>query len=659
MRRHAKPMGSNTNFFNRFILSSSRSAKKMLMVAGDLVMLPLALWSAYALRLSEWWPELYIEPGLWLFAVVPAVGVIALAYFGLYRAVVRYMSVQAVSQVLKGVLLTAVSLYVWVAILDIAPFPRSVPIIFALVALLYVGGSRLLVRSYYYWLVSNFIRTEPVIIYGAGATGAKLLSILRGGEDFTPVAFIDDNPKLRNSTVGGMQVYGVETIEALKDDFNVRTVLLALPALSSDRRKEIIDQLGKAELNVLTVPSMSELLSGRSLGSLREVEIEDLLGRDPVPPKQELIQKSITGKVVLITGAGGSIGSEIARQVTVAGARKVLLLDSSEFNLYQIERDLNLLKHQENSTVELVPLLGSALEPTYIERVLEQFGVDTIYHAAAYKHVPLVEHNIVSGVRNNVFGTQAVLQAAIAQKVSRFILISTDKAVRPTNVMGASKRLAEMLVQNAHFQASETICSMVRFGNVLGSSGSVVPLFKSQIASGGPVTVTHPEITRYFMTIQEAASLVIQAGSMAKGGEVFLLDMGEPVKVAELAQTMIRLSGKSLRDSSNPHGDVEIKYTGLRPGEKLYEELLIGDAEEGTEHPKILKAQEQRLSQEDLDRVLEQLFDSIGRLDSNAVKTLLRTAVAGYQPAEKDVDWSFSPSKPQSVSNSLGPTTKH
>lgn len=653
-------MHENTHPLNRLLLSASRRAKKSMMILSDLLVLPFALWSAFALRVSDWWPSEFLEPAVSLFVATPLFGVAALLYFGLYRAVVRYMTLQAVMQVLKGVGITALSLYIWVTVFNIEPFPRSVPLIFTLVALLYVGGTRLLVRSYYNWLVTNFMNANPVIIYGAGESGVRVHGVLRGNGEYNPVAFIDDNKRLQGSVVAGLQVYSPDELSELTGDWQIKTVLLALPEVSGSRRKEIISHLTDLNLHVITVPAVTELLSGRALESLREVEIEDLLGRDPVPPKQELIDASITNKVVMITGAGGSIGSEITRQAVMAGARKLVLLESSEYNLYKIEQDITALKMREDLNVELILLLGSVLERTYLERVLEQFGVDTIYHAAAYKHVPLVEHNIVSGVRNNVFGTQAVLQAAIAQKVSRFILISTDKAVRPTNVMGASKRLAEMLVQNAQFQSSNTICSMVRFGNVLGSSGSVVPLFKSQIAAGGPVTVTHPEITRYFMTIQEAASLVVQAGSMARGGEVFLLDMGEPVKVAELAQTMIRLSGKSLKDASNPHGDVEIKFTGLRPGEKLYEELLIGDAEEGTEHPKILKAHEQTLSQEALEDLLVQLQASVERLDSAAVKSLLTTAVAGYLPAEKDVDWSLSASNFYTTgSDSMPPSIKH
>jgi FlaA1/EpsC-like NDP-sugar epimerase len=610
------------------------------MVSFDLFTFPFALWIAYVLRLSQWWPEQHLGAAWSLFVATAIMGVASFAYFGVYRVVVRYMTGHAVLQVCKGVLITTVVLYVCASLGGLYPFPRSVPVIFALVAFLYLGGARLLVHSYHYWLVSKVTHAEPVIIYGAGATGAKLLSVLKGTEKFTPVAFVDDNPRLEGSTVGGIPVYTSDGLQPLIEDSRVVTVLLALPALSLERRKEIIETLGSEGLNVLTVPSMSELLSGRSLGNLREVEIEDLLGRDIVPPKQELIDKSVTDKVVLITGAGGSIGSEIARQVMVGGARQVLLLDSSEFSLYQIERDLVALKECDQLPTELVPLLGSVLEQGYIEKVLQRFKVDTVYHAAAYKHVPLVEHNIVNGVRNNVLGTQAVLKACLAQKISRFILISTDKAVRPTNIMGASKRLAEMLVQNTQNIKTETVCSMVRFGNVLGSSGSVVPLFKEQIAADGPVTVTHPDMTRYFMTIQEAASLVIQAGSMARGGEVFLLDMGEPVKVVELARTMIRLSGKTLKDASNPQGDVEIKFSGLRPGEKLYEELLIGDAEEGTEHPKILKAHEQSLAPEELENLVARLNGAIGNLDSAEIKTLLAEAVKGYQLSQDNVDWS-------------------
>ena len=632
-------MENSPNLINRLILGASRSKKRLLMVLGDLIALPFALWSAFALRLSDWWPSEYLLPALPLFLLTAVGGVVLLSYFGLYRAVIRYLGVQAVSQIFKGIVLTSFFVFVVALVLDLSPFPRSVPIIFALVALLYVGGSRLFVRAYYYWLVSNYVSAEPVVIFGAGTTGAKLPSALRGGGKYLPICFIDDDKRLHNSVVSGLIVHSSDQLERIVLENNIHTVLLAVPSASAQKRKDLIEKVVSLNLRALTVPTMSEIISGVSENSLREVKLEDLLGRAPVPPIPELINDSIHNKTVLITGAGGSIGSEISKVVLQEGAKRILLLDSSEFALYTIEQSLSKILAHSFKGIEIIPILGSVLDDKLIKSIFNRFEVQTVYHAAAYKHVPLVEHNVINGLKNNVFGTRIVLNAAIDASVERFILVSTDKAVRPTNIMGATKRLAEIIVQAAASQQCSTTLSMVRFGNVLGSSGSVVPLFKQQIYEGGPITITHADITRFFMTIPEAASLVVQAGSMASGGEVFVLDMGEPVKIIDLAKNMIRLSGRTLKDEQNPDGDIELVVTGLRPGEKLYEELLISGSEEKTIHPKIMKAEESSVPQDLLLEKLSELEVAISDFDSDRAKDILIGLVNGYNAAPKNVDW--------------------
>lgn len=633
-------MNQSPNLLNRIILSSSRSKKRLLMILGDLIAFPLALWSAYALRLSDLWASDYLEPAALLFTILPFMGVLILGYQGLYRAVIRYLSVRAVFQVLKGVLAAALSIYLIAYAFDLSPFPRSVPIIFALVAMLYVGGSRLLVRSYYYWLITNYVQTEPVIIYGAGTTGAKLPSALKGGGIYSPVCFLDDDARLKNSSVSGLQVYGFDDLNTLLEVHAVKTVLLAIPSASKQQRKHLIEKLVALDLKVLTVPTMSDIISGVSDSTIREIDVADLLGRDAVAPIPDLLSKSIFDKNVLVTGAGGSIGSEIATQALKNGARVLVILDSNELALYTIEQSLlNHFKNQQNTGIEIIPILGSVLDKKLLASLLQRFGIQTVYHAAAYKHVPLVEQNIINGVRNNVFGTKSVVDASIKAGIERFILVSTDKAVRPTNIMGATKRLAELIVQSSANAQHKTIVSMVRFGNVLGSSGSVVPHFKMQIADGGPVTLTHPEINRYFMTIPEAASLVIQAGSMSEGGEVFVLDMGEPVKIIDLAKNMIKLSGYTVKDSENSEGDIAIEITGLRPGEKLYEELLICGNEEATIHPKIMKANEAFLNQDELEASLENLSAAIEAYDSKLAKETLISTIKEYQASDRNVDW--------------------
>ncbi|WP_415897520.1 polysaccharide biosynthesis protein [Neptuniibacter sp. QD72_48] len=620
------------------LLGLGRNAKKMIMVLADLVVLPLALWSGYALRLSDWWPASYLQEAWMLFVSVPFVGVFIFMRLGLYRAVVRFMGAQAILAVCKGVFTLALLLWGCAMLIDVKPFPRSVPIIFALAALVYVGGSRLLIRNYYHWLLRHYVEKEPVLIYGAGGSGIQLATALHGGAEFLPVGYLDDNKELWNSTVNGLPVHPPTALQKLIDDQAISYVLLALPSISRSKRRDILESLVDYSVHVKTIPNMCDLISGEAVDNLREVELEDLLGRDAVPPNEILISRCIAGKNVFVSGAGGSIGSEICRQVIQNKPRSLVLYEISEFALYSIEKELCEAMQTSGLNIPVFPVLGSVCDEKRVNRLLGHFDIETIYHAAAYKHVPMVEHNIIEGVRNNVFGTKVLAEAAHRKGVDHFVLISTDKAVRPTNVMGATKRLAELVLQNMASVESSTTFSMVRFGNVLGSSGSVVPLFRQQIIDGGPLTVTHPEITRFFMTIPEAASLVIQAGSMAEGSDVFVLDMGQSVKIVELAHRLIKLMGLEVKSSLNPNG-IEIAFSGLRPGEKLYEELLIGDKVVGTEHPKILRAQEESIDPLVLQEALKVLNHAIELDDGVKARSTLQKVIAGFEPSSPVVDW--------------------
>jgi FlaA1/EpsC-like NDP-sugar epimerase len=480
------------------------------------------------------------------------------------------------------------------------------------------------------------------LIYGAGDAGAHLVSALVGRGEFVPVAFVDDSRTLRGSVINGLVVHSPANLSNLIDEFGVSRVLLALPSVSRRRRLEIINQLEQLPVHVQTMPDTADLVSGNArVDEVREVDITDLLGRDAVPPIPKLLDACIRGKVVMVTGAGGSIGSELCLQIVRLGPRRLVLLDLSEAALYTIDQTVQEEVQRKSLDVEVVALIGSVHHQNRMREVLETYAVDTLYHAAAYKHVPLVEHNMIEGVHNNVFGTLHTAEAAIAAGVKSFVLVSSDKAVLPTNVMGATKRFSELLLQGLHQRGSGTKFSMVRFGNVLASSGSVVPLFREQIRNGGPVTVTHPEIYRYFMTIPEAASLVLQAGSMAKGGDVFVLDMGKPVRIRDLAEKMIHLMGLTVRDDNSPDGDIEVRYTGLRPAEKLYEELLIGSNVMGTEHPGIMRAEEDFLTWEDLKPLIELLWAACQRLDCAKVRDLLVRSVVGYSPTKEveDLVW--------------------
>ena len=625
------------NFVHTRILHLPRKYKRIIMMLADGLMIPFALWSAFALYLSSVTYD--SSQYLWLFIAAPLISVPILGRLGLYRAVVRYMGPQAAFAVLKGVTLVTVVMMISVLMLKITAIPRSIFVIFWLIAVLYVGGSRFLVRAYFHWLIKSYTERQLVAIYGAGSAGMQLASALSSGSDYLPVAYIDDNPVTRGSVINGIQVYAPDNLEQVLKNLKIKQVLLAMPSISRVQRQAIIDRLESLPVYVRTVPSMPDLVAGKvRLDEIQDVDIEDLLGRDAVPANQMLLAKAVSGKTVMVTGAAGSIGSELCRQILSAEPRRLLLFEISEYGLYSIEKELRSLAREQSCEVEIISMLGSIQNAVLSEKIMAQFKVDVVFHTAAYKHVPLVEHNIIEGVRNNVFGTLAFAQAAAKAKVKSFVLISTDKAVRPTNVMGATKRLSELILQGLSQQQKNTCFSMVRFGNVLGSSGSVVPLFRKQINHGGPVTVTHPEVSRYFMTIPEAAQLVIESTSIAQGGDVFVLDMGEHVNIVDLARKMVHLMGLEVRDEEHPHGDIEIQFTGLRPGEKLREELLIGENLAGTEHSKILRTEEATMTWQDVQHIVAALDQACDEFDYEKIRNVLLNSVIGFKPQHAFVD---------------------
>jgi len=608
----------------------TRRSKMLIMVSADLICLSASLWSAFALRFSNWWPEDWLSSASLLFMFAPLVGVFAFAHLGLYRVVIRFVSLRLTALVASGVSVLVILSYLLIFISGIN-VPRSIPIIFGLSAWVSVVGVRLLVRSYYYWLNSK-VSVGRAIIYGAGAAGSQLLASLSRGHVMKVVGFIDEDPKLSGTTIAGVMVHHVANLAETIEKRHVDTVLIALPNVSRSKRRDVLKKLIKYPVHVLTIPSISEILSGASVDNVRELDVEDLLGRDVVEPLPHLMAKSLEGKSVCITGAGGSIGSELARLCIQQSIKKLVLVESSEFALYKIERELNNIN---SGSLEIVALLGSVTDAQFMLHTLSHYQVQTVYHAAAYKHVPMVEQNPFAGVCNNVLGTKVTADAAAKVGVERFILISTDKAVRPTNIMGATKRVSELTLWTlANQPRIKTIFTMVRFGNVLDSSGSVVPVFRQQIKCGGPVQVTHKDINRFFMTISEAASLVIQAGSMANGGEVFLLHMGEPVRIVDLAISMIKLSGYTIKDQEHPDGDIEIIYTGLRPGEKLYEELLVDDKALETGHNKIFCAREAGIAPQLLEDFFHRIQQVISSYDERQLKHMLGVIVEGYKPAD-------------------------
>ena len=621
-------------------LNLSTALRRTLLIFGDMLAVLIAVWAAFAIRLGEWWPEL-LQDVVWLFPLAVLILIPAFALAGLYRPILRYADETLLHAIVigasGGVLLM---MAVWVFLRQ-GIVPRSSWLILWLVLVALIGGGRLLLRRYLRRHFRLNAPRAPVIIYGAGEAGAQLVQALRYSAEFEPVAFVDDNPRLHGSVILGLKVRAPSRLPRLIARRHVSLILLALPSTSHRRRREILEALAGLPVRVMALPTLGELTSGaRRIDEFREIEVEDILGRDSVQPDQALLRARVHGKSVLVTGAGGSIGSELCRQILLLRPRRLALFERSEYALYAIEQELQaMLGNMGAAEIELIPLLGSVLHRRRLQMVMERFAVQTVYHAAAYKHVPMVEHNPIEGVRNNVFGAQHAVEAALAAGVETFVLISTDKAVRPTNVMGATKRLAELILQGLASEGHATRLCMVRFGNVLDSSGSVVPLFREQIRRGGPVTVTHPEVERYFMTIPEAAQLVIQASALAQGGEVFLLDMGEPVRIVDLARRMIRLSGLTVGDATQADGDIEIQFTGLRSGEKLREELLIGADDLPTAHPMIRRAREAHLPWPLLRDQLSQLDAAIQDFDYPAVRAILQELVPEYQPENGIEDW--------------------
>ncbi|MFL1515093.1 polysaccharide biosynthesis protein [Pseudomonas prosekii] len=648
------------------LLSLSRRHKRILQVMTDTSLVWFALWMAFVVRLGV---DELINPfteHVWLFVSAPVIAIPLFVRFGMYRAVMRYFGNDALIAIIKAVTLSSLILGVvvyWYSNHQNV-VPRSIIFNYWWLSLIMIGGLRLVMRQYFMgdWFSATqhvpFTNRDDglpkVAIYGAGAAGNQLVAALRMGRVMRPVAFIDDDSGIADRVISGLQVYQPENIQRMIDNTGAQEILLAIPSSNRGRRREILGFLEGFPLHVRSVPGFMDLASGRvKVDDIQEVDIADLLGRDAVPSQADLLEHCITGQSVLVTGAGGSIGSELCRQILALRPTTLLLFEHSEFNLYSILSELEQRVARESLSIRLLPILGSVRNPDKLLDVMKTWHVDTVYHAAAYKHVPMVEHNIAEGVLNNVIGTLNTAQAALQAGVANFVLISTDKAVRPTNVMGSTKRLAELTLQALSREVApvlfgdtgnvsrvnKTRFTMVRFGNVLGSSGSVIPLFHKQIKSGGPLTVTHPKITRYFMTIPEAAQLVIQAGSMGQGGDVFVLDMGEPVRIVELAEKMIHLSGLSVRSEKNLHGDIAIEFTGLRPGEKLYEELLIGDNVAATQHPMIMTANEDHLSWDVLKVKLTELLAAVDQDDYARVRQLLRDTVSGYTPDGEIVDW--------------------
>lgn len=623
------------------MLALPRWAKRFVVTTVDAGLCILSVWLAYYLRLGEF----VALSGNALWATGAAIG-IALPIFiasGLYRAIFRYSGWPALLAVARAIAIYGLlyaSIFTAIGIQDV---PRTVGIIQPILLLLFIGASRALARIWLgdqYQSILKHASRPKVLVYGAGQTGRQLVAAMANNHEMQVVGFLDDDDRLHGHVLNGQPIYNPADLASLVLTLTISDVLLAMPNLSRKRRNEVLNEIRSAQVAVRTLPSVTDLAQGKvSVSDLRELDIDDLLGREPVMPNHILLAMNVRSKVVMVTGAGGSIGSELCRQILSVGPSKLLLIEQSEFALYGIHQELE--EKLAGRDIVLVPLLASVQDNDRMHEIMATWHPDTVYHAAAYKHVPLVEHNPAEGIKNNVLGTLRTAQAAAENGVSDFVLISTDKAVRPTNIMGASKRLAEMLLQALATNSPGTKFSMVRFGNVLGSSGSVVPKFRQQIRDGGPITLTHPEITRYFMTIPEASQLVIQAGAMAKGGDVFVLDMGQSVKIIDLARRMIELSGLTVKDEQNPDGDIEIEITGLRPGEKLYEELLIGDNPKPTSHSRIMKAHEEFVPWSELEGKLNSLEMALNVNHVGVIRLMMEKLVVGYTPSDEIVDWVY------------------
>jgi FlaA1/EpsC-like NDP-sugar epimerase len=659
------------------IIAMPRAAKQLLVMTVDTSLCLLSVWASFYLRLGDFltFSNLTTLPVLVTSAASLVLAIPIFVLSGLYRAIFRYSGMPAMMTMARATLIYGTLYSAVFTFIGVQGVPRTIGLIQPIIVFLLVGASRATARVWLGGLYQIEIKRSSlpqVLIYGAGSAGRQLASAMANSHEMSVVGFLDDDDRLHGHVLNGLQIYNPADLEEIANLKGITDVLLAMPSASRARRNQILGLLSKIKITVRTLPGLSDIASGKvTLSDLRELDIDDLLGREPVKPNGLLLNRNTHNKTVLVTGAGGSIGSELCRQVLKTQPRRLLLVEMSEFALYQIHQEiqvaLELLYDSSAMYLEVVPLLASVCDEVRMHEIMETWKPHTIFHAAAYKHVPLVEHNPAEGVRNNVWGTKVCAEAAIRNGVQNFVLISTDKAVRPTNIMGATKRLAEMVLQglndtkppsdsltynvNNSRTVARTCFSMVRFGNVLGSSGSVVPLFREQIKSGSSITLTHPEITRYFMTIPEAAQLVIQAGAMGSGGDVFVLDMGEPVRIYDLANRIVELSGLTLRNKKNPHGDIEIKVTGLRPGEKLYEELLIGDNPKPTQHPRILKAHEKFVPWEQLQGQLHSLNLALSVNDVPLIRSFLQKLVTGYKPSDEVVDWVHLEQERQATNN--------
>lgn len=613
------------------LINLSRTRKQFLMLVMDGIMLLFSLWLAFVLRLGNFFPE-YLYPSWWLFIVMPVITIPLFIRFGMYRSVLRYIGIRVVSITFQATSISCLVVGFFMmffreeTIQGAESLPRSVLIIFWFISNVVVISSRFILKGFLYSWENLVTDRRKTIIYGAGSAGIQILESLKKNNEYLPIAFIDDDQNKQGTIINSLEVFPLNMIDELVKKKSVKELFFAIPSVNQTKRKEILKKLTRYPIEVKLLPRMDDLENGNvSLEQIKDVDVRDILGREIVKPKIKLLTRNIENKNVLITGAGGSIGSELSRQIKKLNPNKIILFDNSEFNLYSIHHELTV-----TNGIEIIPVLATITNSSQVNNVICKYNIDTIYHAAAYKHVPMVEQNIVSGVYNNVIGTYNVANAALENNVTNMVLISTDKAVRPTNVMGASKRFSELILQAFAAENPETCFSMVRFGNVIDSAGSVVPLFRKQIKEGGPVTVTHRNITRYFMSIPESVELVIQAGSMAKGGDVFVLDMGEPIKILDLAYKMIHLSGLIPIDNENPDGDIKIAFTGLRPGEKLYEELLIGNNVVQSEHLRIMQAREEKLSMDTIIGCIQIIKEARDLQNEEIVKDLLLKHVVGY-----------------------------
>lgn len=617
-----------------YLLGLPRVAKRVISIFIDFFLIISSYFLALGIRLDFHYEVIQVSNWL-VISIVSIFSIIIFIKIGLYRAVLRFITIKFTQIAIIGTIIST-SILLLISFLLQTNLPRTVLFLYFIFVSIFVISTRFLARSL---LNYNHHEKIRVIIYGAGSSGRQLLTALNQSTNYLVVGFVDDNQKLHRTILHGITVYNPQSLDKLIQSRNIKKILLAMPSASQSQRKNIINKISKYKCEVLSVPGMEDIVSGKAhLTTLNKVSIHDLLGRDSVTPIDSLLDQDIKNKCVMVTGAGGSIGSELCRQIIKQKPQKLLLFELNEFSLYQIHQELSKNNFVISNNIELIPLLGSVQRKHRLDVIMNSFHVDTVYHAAAYKHVPLVEYNVIEGIRNNIFGTLNCAKSAIEANVSTFVLISTDKAVRPTNIMGTTKRMAELILQALAKKQNVTRFCMVRFGNVLGSSGSVVPLFNKQIQEGGPITLTHRKITRFFMTIPEAASLVIQAGAMGKGGDVFVLDMGEPVKIYDLAVKMINLSGLTVKNEKNPNGDIEIKVTGLRPGEKLYEELLIGENVHGTEHPRIMTATEIMIEWDKLSNILESLDNLCNEYKIDDIRELLIKSSTGFNPTTEISD---------------------